>query len=195
MLELANKRGHRLMCFTTLFGLNREDMKRLECLPFESFAVHVPDETNFKPDLLKWVAQFNLLQCFDIQNVQYAALGKVRNDLVKLIGASRIAYPVVTHHYTRIDRDQAPYIHGEISCGFNLKANDQWIVHPNGDVSVCFRDYDMTSLIGNLNKQTYYQIANGNSLIEFTRKQKTIDEDCPCRYCEAADTPLHIGKR
>lgn len=191
MLLYAHSKGYSLAVYTTLVGMEKEDIDAIKDIPFQIFEVHLPDGEEYTniPVNEDFLAKVLRISQSDINNIHYMTIGTLHPE-VKKIFVDKV------HEHAIIDRagnltgfanlPARKKMCGIIrckSCGTALNHN---VLLPNGDVILCCMDYGLKHVLGNLLESSYEDLFQGNA---FQGLQKRLNDDSLgilCRHCENA---------
>jgi hypothetical protein len=191
MLLWAYKKGYPVTAYTTLVGMNKEDIDLIKDIKFENFVVHLPDadkKTEIKVDkdylkVLDYLCKNRPLNCkFHYFWNMDPSVSKVfeRNKIIprdiseKLLGFAGNSFPTKNNNLNK-----------RLFCMSGMNLNNQFLL-PNGDVSLCCMDYGLEHILGNLLKQDYSSLFKGK---EFQRVKNSLKQGKPdilCIRCEKA---------
>lgn len=202
MLEMVLYMGFKVAIYTTLYGMtNPERVKRvIETHPdkIEVIMLHLPDANgNMKGwkyseewlENLKMMSQLSV-PC-GVGAMTMDGSGQVAPELQGIVG--RLAG---WKGHTRADSLPVEQIGAQdISItprnDFALTCRstpffDRNVLLPNGDVVLCCMDYNLKHVIGNLLKQSYSEIFQGEALAEIIRinEKPEFDKCSICKSCE-----------
>ena len=184
MVEYAYTKGHGVVISTTLSGMKKEHIRRLEKIYLNSFLVHLPSvsgerfpqDENYE-ELLKMVINSK------INNKSYHFHG---NELhpAALAAAKLVKNKGVNTRSGNLDwancKAGEDSISRPVSC-------ERGFVHPvllpNGDLILCCMDYGLKTVIGNLLEQEPAAIYKGHAFTELI-KATLQDEGSICHSCE-----------
>lgn len=203
MLEMVLYMGFNVAIYTTLYGMNDpvRVKKVLESHPnqVEVFMLHLPDaNSNMKGWKLtqEWMNAFETMMTLQIP----CGLGAMTMD------GSGFVHPSLQHiigrlpswqGHTRADSLNVEQIGGQTNISVTPRNDfaltcrstpfyDRNVLLPNGDVVLCCMDYNLKHVIGNLLKQTYEQIFEGEKLAEIVKinEKPEFDKCSICKSCE-----------
>lgn len=192
MLLLAHQKGHKIIVYTTLVGMNLEDVALLESVPFKRFRIHLPSKEGYEKikvdeNYLKVLARISRSPI----KSEYHCQGQAVPPKVKLLlEGKKIEYFGILGTSTRagnikIKSKQMPQKkRGIIACRANLLHN---ALLPNGDVLLCCIDYGMQHILGNLLSADYHSLFQSQEFLKIKRSLKDDSLDTLCRYCEFAE--------
>lgn len=212
MVEYAFKTGHDVDMYTTLVGMALDDYRKLQEMKIHFFVLHVADkDMNAKIPVnaeylekLNAVVEGHISGRFPITTISvHGDFHPQIADIMKKIPD----VPVLREIYDRAgnleDKDGVTILvdkpkMGKLACskchGHALDVN---YLLPDGSVLVCPMDWGLDNIIGNLNTQTYEEIAEGEKKQAFRNRMQsdgTGDEDFLCRHCHEAK-PLSEYKK
>jgi len=207
MLEMVLYLGFKVAIYTTLYGMKEPERVRkvLESHPdqVEVIMLHLPDANgNMKgwKNSEEWqhaaaVISHTNVPC-GVGAMTMDRNGIVHPDLQPFVG--RLAGWV---GHTRADSLNLEQIGGQaISItphnDFSLTCKstpfyDRNVLLPNGDVVLCCMDYNLKHVIGNLLKQNYEQVMNGEKLAEII-KMNEADGFNKCSICKSCENVRQI---
>ena len=159
LIDMAYKLGHPLGIFTTLYQASREDVEKLVRYPFSVFTLHLPDGEAMKIPLSQEYKDnvFTVLQ--KVKNVSLC----IMNDLFKSLNRENVTRGVLPKRKILRFCDK-------LNC-------PQFVLLPNGDVSICCMDFGLSSIIGNLLIENYIEIKR-----RFLAGKKTFKLCSMCNY-------------
>lgn len=161
MIEYVHKKGHQIVCYTTLNGLKKNDLKRLYKIPFKIFVVHVSPNQTKKSKALLWEMS-NSKMHYDVVVVG------VDEPLISRAGNLPVGKQVMNAGKIKCDRIY------------------QNVLLPNGDVYLCCQDYSLKHKLGNLLQQSYKSLFKSK---EFKKAKRSLKDDTYitlCRKCSKA---------
>lgn len=199
LMEYACNKGFEITLYTTLVGLQKENLNRVLAIPFKEVVLHVADNEGFaaipvteeylylldaflnekKADGTLFVDDVNC-QCTPHPEVIKKTKGryKVYRELM-----DRAGNLVGDEYKDLIKADK----HGPIIC-MGMKELNHNILLPDGTVVLCCNDFSLQHVLGNLLEQSYSDIMN--STIIKNIKQAMLNDDGSktllCRKCAYA---------
>ena len=195
MIRYAHETGHPVELFTTLVGMTKEKFNRIRDIPFRRFALHVADREGYAHIPVTREYLELLSEITDVKKatgepfVEFANCQSEPHPEVLKITEGKIS---VT--WNLIDRagnltdDKLPHVchEGAIYCCRSLYLKHNVLI-PDGSVLICCMDYGMKHVVGNLLKETWEEIHDGDKIKEL-KNQMSVGEidDILCKYCEAA---------
>ncbi|WP_081738885.1 radical SAM/SPASM domain-containing protein [Mesorhizobium ciceri] len=192
MVEHAFAAGHSIRIFTTLVGMNLQDLRRLQALRLEVFVVHVFDNgTHMNSRLVgdKYRDLVRQLVDADIPSIQFVVLGEAHPDVVDIIPAEALihARPVSSRGGSvdpKIVEPRQPVV-GALTCVDQRQHRN--VLLPNGDVTLCSMDFERRHVLGNLLRDEYAELFDGPVFCEIVDRMNGADGFLLCRMCEFAD--------
>lgn len=177
MIRYAHECGREIYLNTTLVCMTQEMFEKIKDIPFKQNILHLPDKDGFAhiPVTEEYLKLLDIVleakkvgteePFFDKANAQ----GMLAPD-VEAIVANRIK---VSNQL--VDRagnlpenpalKTASYLHGKIYCNCAPEMNAH-VLLPNGDLALCCMDFGLQYTIGNLLKESYESIQNGEKMQE-----------------------------
>jgi hypothetical protein len=160
ILEFAASFGYKLQLFTTLHGATANDVERLVKIQFNSFALHLRDGTSVKFKATQEYKDnvFRVLEA--IPNVSLCLM----NELFQTNNRENVARGILPSPKT---------------VGYCRKLETpQFVLLPNGDLTLCCMDFGLEHKVGNILDETYLTI----------RRRFLANKKAPklCSYCSAS---------
>jgi len=198
MIQYAIKKRFGVGVYTTCVGLNIEDCEQLIKMPIESMIIHVPDEKSYAHIHLSkeyWLVVEMLLNATKEDGSLFVDSGSCQGTPLKEfmdLNAGRIRVESYLHDRAgnlsseNHEMESCGYISGDIYCYHSGDRLDHNILMPDGTVLLCCMDYGMKHSIGNLAKDSYEAIMEGEEFHKIKAALK--DESMPllCRTCTYA---------
>lgn len=207
MVAYAYQRGYKVCLLTTLVGMNRTDYDKIKDVKFESFVLHIPDKDNHSKFVidenylanLKWVNE-------NIKIDYYSCHGTVHPAVKDFIDKEKFAGIQAENRAGNLDDDSVDCVKrrvaGEIVCYHGSEIDvGGWapVMLPDGTLVLCCEDYGMKHELGNLLKQSWDEIQNGDEFKKFRKGLADDTIDILCRKCvgakPVADLPCMHLKR
>lgn len=188
MVQHAYDSGFELVIYTTLVGMEIDDIDRLASLKFKRFEVHLPDADS----LTQIKVNENYLQKLQkivesgISGLTFMTIGNLHPQVKQVVDCLVNEHEVISRagnlkEYPGMDvRDRLSGIIYCDSCGRDFNHN---VLLPNGDVLVCCMDYGMQYVIGNLAETSYDDLFQSVTIREMREKLIDDEKDILCRYC------------
>lgn len=183
MIFMAKQQGFTVHLYTTLVGLDEQNLKFLQDLKIDFIKIHVPDKYGMKVDDDLWITLHELFVKLNINNAFYMSMGELTEKVKKYTEQYQIniEMPEMLSRGGLIEKIEIKYLKGKIIC-----AADRWhknVILPDGNVYACCMDYGLTMPLGNLFNQTYEEIF---SKAEQYKQNTNPPENSICRSCEWA---------
>lgn len=190
MLLYAHDKGHPVSAFTTVVGMNKNDVERIKDIPFAGapnggFTIHLPDQERKAkhPITKKYIETIEYLAEVkdQIKNFQVMSMGTVHEDVKhafptapqydmwsragNLTGEAALKPEVNKYTFLSID-------HGDkaMTCGCDERMYHN-VCLPNGDIALCCMDYGLEHIVGNIFESSYEEvIPEPHACYEMCRK-------------------------
>lgn len=175
MIKSATFQGFDVQLYSTLVGMQEEDVKTLSELSLSYFCLHLPDN--------KGNTKISITQKY--KDVLSLALQKLRIDEVSIMNDNFIKWDNERAGLVR----NAPKrnLKGFFNCG--LLESPQFVMLPNCDVVLCCMDFGIKHILGNLLKQTFDEIVAAPEYTKIRANRYKLSGDTICRKCSVA-TPI-----
>jgi hypothetical protein len=209
MLRYAFESGFRVSIYTTLYNWTIETAEEVAGLletyrtKIDTFSIHFPDEyDNMKgwKYSKEWEDVYYIMTGrVQAANIKLEAMtmsdhGKIHKDLQHLgvqlynwfghdrAGSLNKEQVKTDQKIQYVERHEKP-----ISCSKTVNY-DQHVLMPNGDVAICCMDYDLKHILGNLNRDSYFDLFTGPGMINLLRENtKTcFSNKSLCKSCTDA---------
>jgi len=181
MIEYAYKNGHGIYIVTTLAGMTPEDIKRLKCIRFKGFSVHLQSKTEHFVESETYLSLLDEL-CLSVSNLTFVFFGELDDnvkDILKKYGHSPTKLKVRSRAGVLFNPGHKT---GRIFCG----AEGAHVLLPNGDVVLCCEDFGLKHKLGNLLTGTFDDLHSGKPWKDLKKQFKEYDNDIICRDCETS---------
>lgn len=181
MMKLADEQGYKQVLYTTLSGINPDDIDAIKGIKFELIMIHCPDLTGFKTNEAVW--SVSLAQFLDAGFVpQYMAMGEV-SEFVQTYATGSIQHPWMLSRGGNIN-NKIERKTGKIRCNSSIAGADfdHNVMLPNGDVYLCCMDYGLTHFIGNISTWEKEDFGTPPSAIKVAAESE--GRKILCRHCE-----------
>ena len=192
MVLYAYENGYTIEVFTTLVGMNQEDVEILKQVKYKVFHLHLPDEKN----IAKIAVNNDYLNVFkkilsDISDVTGMSMGNLHTKIREVLGKDILPDVMINRAGNVKLVKPTPKKIGPLVCKRDSKLDlldivDENVLLPNGDVGLCCMDYGLQHIIGNLLELSYDSLFKTDMYMEFEKKQKSHDENILCRFCDEA---------
>lgn len=195
MVKYASQKGHKIRIFSTLEGMTEDDIEELKNIKIDSFVLHTPDVNNNSNITIDENYKAVLKKLMD-SNIEMSKAISSHSEIVPEI------YSMITSDWAyqetelidragnveRTDvehRCHAKPIMCEL-CGWDLNHN---VLLPDGKVLLCCMDYGMKHVLGNLTKNTYEEIFEGEVYKQIKEQMmKGEVQGVICGKCSNAQT-------
>ncbi len=200
MIEYAYESGYKVDLYSTLIGLKIDDIERvLKCI--DNIVLHVPDSagnadipiTDDYKEKLKKVFAYKRDGEYIIPII--SCHGNIHPEITKLI-PNDLRYVLWNEMQDRagnLEVSKKDVFHynrqGSIICTVNGRNSiilDSNIMLPNGDLLMCCMDYSLDYVIGNLSKNKYEEILQGDCVNRIRQNMLQQKDDILCRHCNLA---------
>ncbi|WP_037390179.1 radical SAM/SPASM domain-containing protein [Sinorhizobium americanum] len=192
MVEHAYMSGHGIRIFTTLVGMNRRDLRRLQALRFRVFVVHVFDDGAYMNSRLvrgKYLDLIRELVDSDIPSIRFVVLGEVHPDIAGIVPAGALVRTrPLSSRGGSVDSsivETRPRVVGALTCAEERQYRN--VLLPNGDVALCCMDFERRHVLGNLLRDEYQELFEGPVFKEVADRMNGKDGFLLCRVCEFAE--------
>lgn len=199
MMLFAHEMGYKIELFTTLDGLTIEKFKCIEDIPFVFVVLHTPDKKHYA----------NIHTTQEYWEIVDRALGKKKANGMNFIDMANCQSEPTeeflhmarnrVHVYTEnlnnragnLESDkrlrESIYRTGGIYCRRSSRQN-QWVLLPDGTVTLCCMDFGLRHPLGNLLKNSYEEILSGEPYLCIRRMMQNMEDsgELICRKCVEA---------
>lgn len=196
MIRYAHESGRDVMLFTTLVGLTEEKWEQIADIPFYQVVLHTPDKKNFAKipitkeytELLDKILDHHKpdgSNFIDFANCQ----SEPSDDFIKIAkGRVRMQGTKMTDRAGALEGEEilsVSYPLGKIYCtrSYNM---DNWVLLPDGTVVLCCMDYGLKHPLGNLLRDDYDMIKQGEEYQGVIKGLHSDHADILCRQCTFA---------
>jgi radical SAM protein with 4Fe4S-binding SPASM domain len=207
MLETVIYMGFKVAIYTTLYGMTDPEKVRkiLESYPdqVEVIMLHLPDSNGnmkgWKPTT-EWMNAFETMIKIQVP----CGIGAMTMDKSGVV--HEFLHPYVKQlagwqGHTRADSLDPEQVKGQalsvtprnefaLTCR-STPFYDRNVLLPNGDVVLCCMDYNLKHVIGNLLKQTYEEMMQGEKLAEIIKMNEAAGFD-KCSICKSCENVTRI---
>jgi hypothetical protein len=184
MILYAHERGHEVVVFTTGVGMTPSDVHRLKNIPFAGgvnggFVLHLPDEQRIakhpiNKNYIEVIKAFKEVSS-QIKNFYVMCMGDVHSSVKEYFPTAHIPEfwnragnligefsmkPEMAEYIDRVKHSPKAKDPRTCGCYEDLYHNE---ILPNGDVLLCCMDYSLSTVLGNLYAQEYYELAPMNN--------------------------------
>jgi len=187
MVEHALNAGHEVSIYTTLSGMTLDDVRAPSRRKFVEFVVHLPDDVG----IMKLNVNDAYLEVLhEVRRViphHYSVIGPLHRALVPIVGKVNDDSSGIFSRAGNLTDRAIPRKTGPLACSACGPKIDHNILLPNGDVTLCCQDYSLKHILGNLLKQSWDSLFEGEA---YQRVMRGLDGDesidIACRHCELA---------
>ena len=212
MLDLALGAGFHVAIYTTLSGLKLKDSDRVidlltqKASQIDVLCLHLPDNLGnmpgFRPSedynvvLSKFIApaELNLLTDFQIMTIDGS--GQFHTSIQDLGMVPSFQFNGITradlidHKYVGLK--EARKNNFALSCA-STPFYDHNTLLPNGDVALCFMDYALKHIIGNLHEHSYYELFGGPTITQLRIENQKLDFSM-CSICKQCENVVSLDR-
>ena len=205
MIEWLYERGHPVTIFSSGVGLKPKDAERLVTIPIEKFVLHLPDPYHKCENLIKLNDKFHCGAgkcklcpketgqikyhgddgCLKIRHAkipytqEYMETRRIIELNIEHLETMSMGWNFESNQCEGMARGNTPVRKtGRRACFFLEKPGYQ--VQPNGEVSFCCMVRGLTEIVGNLNENTYPELAAKHSKISH---RLANDPNSICHRC------------
>jgi hypothetical protein len=167
MVHYTHEEGYNIAIFSTLVGLTPEDIESFAGIPFELFAIHLPDPYKFAHIPLSATYKETLISAITtIPRTEF----KIMNDFF------------VSNKREQMTRGK--YLPKWYPVACEKLNGPQPVLLPNGLVALCCMDFGLTSIIGDFNKEDWFDIIKGEKLNNIRKINRSFfNENSLCKRC------------
>jgi Iron-sulfur cluster-binding domain len=177
MMEYAQAQGHEIALYSTCVGLKAEDVPRLAAMKIEEFVFHLPDDLG--------IAQIP-------DNATYRDTLSAVLRTVHIRNFSRMGSDFVSNERAgNCEGVEKRHIYGPIHCGKLI--DPEFVMLPDGRVTLCCMDWNLEHPIGNLFTQSWDDLVHGPEYQRVIRAAHGFNAPVLCRSCKVA-TPVFSKK-
>jgi radical SAM protein with 4Fe4S-binding SPASM domain len=209
MFRHALQSGHPVSVYTTLVGMNDDDVafliENMEHFGLENpFCLHLPDDEGVmagfraSPEYrdrvgrvigaMQKVARSRRRSAPELQLMTMSSHGGVHESIADLVPGPLLPFTPTSRAGALRDDRAARITHAyPVRCR-DAAHYDRNVVLPNGDVYVCCMDYGLSAPLGNLLSQTYESLftSEGMHRLLDANAREGFDEGTVCKSCEWA---------
>ena len=198
MIQMAHSMGHMIRVYTTLVGMDYERYQSIRSVPFEEFAVHLPDVegTSDIPLTPEYMRLLEAVVSHPPKGLRFLILGRGLDPTIDGL-LSRNGFKVVIVQLTdrvgnlAVDDSRVAKPHlknGKIECLCRQRNN---ILLPDGRVYLCFNDFGMRHPLGDLTKDDYDDLFRSP---EFRRVERSLIDPDVSSNCRRCIFSVHVRK-
>lgn len=197
MIRLTARHGNRIELYTTFVGLSRDGFEQIKNIDFDIVVLHTPDENNYANipitnDYKMIIDESLSLKKRDGTNFIYSANCQSRPSKEFLeIANGRIKVTSNLMDRAGIIKDDSlcssRFKEGKLRCDRSEEFN-QWVLLPDGTVTLCCMDFGLRHPLGNLINNDYNYIINDTPYKKVTAnsRKRYNGEFLLCRNCVAS---------
>jgi len=187
MIQMAHARGHTVRIYTTLVGLDHEQYDSISAVPFEEFAVHLPDAegTSNIPLTPGYLRLLEDVVSRPPKGLRFLILGRGLDPQIDRL-LKRNGYEVVIVQLTdragnlAADGSRVAKPHnkkGKLECLCRQRNN---VLLPDGRVHLCFNDFGMRHLLGDLTQNDYNDLFRSPEfrLVGLSLSDPSVSSNC-----------------
>ncbi len=216
MIVYANKNDHPIRIFTTIVGMRKEDIEKIECIDLMRFTLHLPDNHGVMKvrvdDYYCEVFDYLLKQwpsieamCFGQIHEKLGLIAKRNHTKVNIKGLTNEHLGTRANNTDNtkfINLNKYPRKQGKLYCKPIFQKNggphgrfNHNVLLPNGDVVLCCSDYGLKHNLGSLLSDSYEDLFLSSEYKKVICGLEDESIDILCRTCEHAmiiDSPVSI---
>jgi len=201
MIEYALEQGYAVGLYTTLYKVTEDTAKRLielkkQYKTFCRFYIHLADSSNNMPGFKVTPEYLNVLSLIDtsLNDIVYMTMDEDNEPAIEITKLNIKPQPWIYHDRAENVTTDNPVIKQKnwknefiVEC-IESKTHNNNNLLPNGDLSLCCMDYGLKHIVGNLFKQSYQEIRDGDELKRIKQSNNTIGfhTDVLCRTCSVS---------
>ena len=203
MILYAFDSGHKVSIFSTLVGMELEDIDNIKHIPFVNFHVHLPDSSNYAkiPVNKKYLAVLKKLQKSNLNKLTCMSMGDLHPKVKDILQIDHADEKMISRagNLSNVKNGFDKKL-GPLSCnisshdGFEDRFDSNTLL-PNGDVTLCAMDYGLTCVIGNLTNMDYNSLFTNNEFKKIYDRMKSYDDEIICRNCNQSIPEQEIQDR
>lgn len=199
MMEKACETGREVNLYTTLVGATIEDLKRILELPIQFITLHVADKCGYAhiPVSEEYYKKVEMLvNCKKRDGSRFINICNAQtepNERIKEICRGKIEILTTLHDRAGNLEDKdlvgKKNLQGKLKCGVTGDKLNNNVLLPDGTVLLCFMDYGMKHVLGNLKENSYEEIINGEEMKRIKQGlmssglQSVLCRNCSCANC------------
>lgn len=179
--------GYQVGVYSTAVGMDEDDVRRLRCLPFQYFTIHLPDADGLmrlKVDEKYLLVLLMLMKA--VPHHQKMVIGRLHPDVEKYTGPVADGSPGLISRAGNIKTLAITRKTGPLECSACGPKIDHNVLLPDGDVLLCCCDYAQQNVIGNLLEMEYNDLFESPGYMRIMEGLKDDTKEINCRYCELA---------
>lgn len=204
MICYAADIGRDMELFTTLVGMNVDQLRLIEDISFLLVVLHLPDEEGFANIPVTDEYRETIRYILNMENnsrpfVDYAnCQGTPDRNIMKMInGRIRIGNCQLNDRAGNLNDGillHSERKNGRLFCKRSPKQT-HWVLLPDGTVTLCCNDFGLQHVLGNLLESTFLEIREGAVYKNVRRQMIDIyDESMLCRNCLEACSMIDVAE-
>lgn len=210
MLELVLTKGFKVAIYTTLYGMSKPDyvaeLLKKYVEQVEIVCIHLPDNNgNMKGWKFsqEWLTAFNILNSLqlnckvekmtmDKNGIPSSEIQHLLSDTLPPFDGHTRANSLDTNQIKSQPIRHAPHHDYPLTCAAT-PFYDKNVLLPNGDVVLCCMDYNLTTILGNLNTDKYEDLYN-NPTYKNLLSINESNEFSKCSICKSCDSVIRLQR-
>jgi len=191
MILYAHEQGFKIVIYSTIVGMDYEDINKIKTIPFVKFFIHLPDSKNRAKIKInkKYLNLFTKLISSNIKNLVLISLfgyDKIHPQIKQLLRGYDLpfySWPITSRagnlpvkKWMRTPQRRE----GKLPLCFRLYIN---VLIPNGDVVLCCCDFGLKHVLGNLTISTYSSLFKSKEFSKIMEGLSDNSLDILCRVC------------
>ncbi len=189
MIVYAANKGHHVQVYTTLVGLTPEIIE--DIYEYADFILHLPDEKNetnivMNDEYLACLNKFIDKNKISKRIVYISAPMGVNSKLIQYIPPEIYIDEGYTDRAGHLDSGEKGECYGSLTCMRTYNRLDRNVLLPNGDLVLCCQDWGLKNILGNLKKNTYVDILDGEIASKIRKQMLDGKEKMLCHNCSFA---------
>jgi hypothetical protein len=190
MMKYASDNGYEIQLFSTLVGMNSNDVEILEKINLQKFVIHLADNEKYaKISQTQHNKILKQIISSSIDNVFFMSMGTISDETKNIIGMD-VKPSVMVDWAGHIEfGEKTERISGPIVCSMSTSRKNEGIppiILPNGNALLCCKDWSMEYVLGNLINCKYDDLFDSKVYKEIVKKMSSENDDILCRNCEYA---------
>lgn len=179
MVEYVTDRGHNVYIYTTLKGMARADAVRVAACKPLLIGIHIRDADDRSP-----IHDVDLDLAKILHPTEYISHGPPHPEVVPYLLPGVHVSNCRLHSRGGLNWD-AGYRKGPLRCS-STRLFRHNVMLPDGRVVLCCTDYGLKHVVGDLTKQSYPSLFEGQEYQRIETGALTEGADILCRQCEIA---------
>ncbi len=181
MIGIAVSTFHPVQIYTTGIGMSDADVEMVLRVQPQNFVLHLPDgdgnmQAKVTPEYVKRMQRL----ADGVKSFKSVVFGSL-HPLLNGVNKNLQHHPLISRagnvtHLTQLNKS------GPLKCSPDPLLENH-VILPSGDSSICCCGYDLKFIIGNLQRETWWDIQRGPKLAAF-RELMLSGNNPMCRACE-----------